>query len=64
VKRDAELGFSFVADLNGGTVLAEVGTFEGDEQGVEVTAHLDFRWEISEEQFEEKRAAMPGNYEI
>ncbi len=36
---DAEFGFAFVTDLDGGAVLAEVGTFQGDEEGVEVTAH-------------------------
>jgi hypothetical protein len=39
VERDAELGLAFVADLDGGSVLAEVSAFERDEQGVEVAFH-------------------------
>ena len=43
VQGHAELGHALVADLDGGSVLAEVSAFEGDEQGVEVAAHGDFR---------------------
>ncbi len=39
VERDAEFAFPFVADLDGGSVLAEVGAFEGDVEGVEVVFH-------------------------
>lgn len=34
VEWDAKLAFAFVPDVDGGAVFAEVGAFEGDEEGV------------------------------
>lgn len=35
-----------MADLNGGTVLAEASAFERDEKGVEVAAHGGGVWSL------------------
>ncbi len=50
---DAEFGFAFVPDLDGGSVLAEVCAFEGYKEGVEVLLHrkVDLRFEISDLKF-------------
>lgn len=39
VQGDAQFGFSLASNLNGFPILAEVGSFEGDEEGVEVGFH-------------------------
>lgn len=39
VEGDAEFGFAFEADGDGGSVFFEVGVFEGDEQSVEMSFH-------------------------
>jgi hypothetical protein len=35
-----------MTDLDGGTVLAQVSAFEGDEEGVEVAFHRCADWEL------------------
>ncbi len=40
VEGDAEFAFSFVADLDGGSILAEVCAFQGDVEGVQMLAHV------------------------
>ena len=43
VEGDAEFCLFFVANLDRGSVATEVGAFEGDEEGVQVLAHVASR---------------------